>query len=195
MQQEKLTAATFPQVKITYESNSPLLDDEITAIRQEWQQVLGVTVGVQVIGFNALLQDLASTTCTQTNLSKCQNKGLQMWAFAWGADYPDPQDWTSLQFGKGAPNNAWNYGQNLCDCASEQQAVQQQLMTADNDLGSDRFSLYQDAEQKLVNDVAWIPMFQRTGTYALKPYVFGVVSNPTGEIPPNDWSNVYISVH
>ena len=195
LQNENLTLATFPKVKITYESNSPLLDDEITIARQEWQQVLGVTVSVQVVGFNALLPMLASTACTQTNLSKCQNKGLQMWAFAWGADYPDPQDWTSLQFGKGAADNIENYGQNLCTCSNEQQAVQQEMVTADNDLGSDRISLYQDAEQKLVNDVAWIPMFQRTGTYALKSYVTGIIDNPATQTPPNDWSKVYIAVH
>lgn len=195
LQQEKLTLATLPPIKITYESNSPLLDQEITVMRQEWLQVLGVTVTTQVIGFDALLQQLTTTVCTQSNLSKCQNKGLQMWAFAWGADYPDPQDWTSLQFGKGAPNNIWNYGQNLCTCAPDQQAVQQEMTTADSDFGSDRISLYQDAEQKLVNDVAWIPMFQRTGTYALKSYVTGVVDNSSTEIPPNDWSKIYITVH
>jgi oligopeptide transport system substrate-binding protein len=195
LQQENLTLATFPKVKITYESNSPLLDDEITFMRQAWLDTLGVTVTVQVVSFNSLLPMLASTACTQTDLSKCQNKGLQMWAFAWGADYPDPQDWTSLQFGKGMPYNIWNYGQNLCTCATDQQAVQQEMETADADFGSDRIALYQDAEQKLVNGVAWIPMFQRTGTYALKPYVTGIIDNPSSETPPNDWSKVYIAVH
>lgn len=195
LQEENLTLATFPKVKITYESNSPLLEDEISTVRQEWLQVLGVTVTVQVLGFNALLQQLAQTACTQTALSKCQNKGLQMWAFAWGADYPDPQDWTSLQFGKGASFNIWNYGQNLCSCASTQQTVQQDMNTADSDLGSDRISLYQTIEQKLVNDVAWIPMFQRSGTYALKPYVTGITDNSATQMPPNDWSKVYIAVH
>lgn len=195
LQQENLTLATFPPVEITYESNSPSLDDEITLMRQEWKETLGVTVNVQVVSFNALLQMQAGTICSQTSMSKCQNTGLQMWAFAWGADYPDPQDWTSLQFGKGSPNNLWNYGQNLCTCASAQQAVQQEMATADSDFGSDRLALYQDIEQKLVNDVAWIPMFQRTGTYALKPYVFGVSDNSTAQTPPNDWSKVYIALH
>ena len=58
-----------------------------------------------------------------------------------------------------------------------------------------RGSLYQTIEQKLVNDIAWIPMFQRLGFYALKPYVYGIVDNPTGETPSNDWANVYIAVH
>ena len=195
LQEENLTLATFPAIKITYESNAPLLDDEMSLMRNQWHQVLGVTVTVQVVGFNTLLNMLASTACTKNDVSKCQNKGLQMWAFAWAADYPDPLDWTSLQFGKGAANNFENYGQNLCTCAEQQQAVQQQMSNADSDSGNDRISLYQDAEQKLVNDVAWLPMFQRTGTYALKPYVTGIVDNPATETPPNDWSKVYIAVH
>lgn len=195
LQEENLTLSTFPRLKITYESNSPLLESEISTIRQQWLDVLGVTVTTQVIGFDALLRQITQTACTQTPLSKCQNKGLQMWAFAWGADYPDQQDWTSLQFGKGAPYNAWNFGQNLCTCASDQQALQQEMTTADSDFGTDRASLYQDIEQKLVNNVAWIPMFQRTATYALKPYVTGITNNPTSQTPPNNWSKVYIAVH
>lgn len=193
--QENLTLATFPKITLTYESNSPLLDDEIATLRADWQQALGVTINTQTLDITPLLRALASTPCTQSNLSKCQNKGLQMWALSWGADYPDPRDWTMFQFDKGAANNAWNYGQNRCTCASDQQANQQTMEQADTDLGNDRVSLYQTIEQKLVNDVAWIPMFQRLGFYALKPYVYGIVDNPTGETPSNDWANVYIAVH
>lgn len=193
--EEGLTAATFPPVKITYESGAPTLENEITTVRQEWQQVLGVNVTTQVVDFNSLLQLLNTTTCTQTDVTKCQNKGMQMWALAWGADYPDPQDWTTLQFDKGSPNNSWNYGQNLGSGTSEQQAVQQELEQADVNLGSNRISQYVDAEQKLVNDVAWIPMFQRTGNYVAKPYVFGLVDNALNEPPPDSWANVYIAVH
>lgn len=193
--EENLTLATFPKITLTYESNSPLLDDEVATLRADWQRALGVTVNTQTLDITPLLQALASTSCTQSNLSKCQNKGLQMWALSWGADYPDPRDWTMFQFDKGAANNAWNYGQNRCTCASDQQANQQAMEQADTDLGNDRISLYQDIEQKLVNDVAWIPMFQRLGFYALKPYVYGIVDNPTGETPSNDWARVYIAVH
>ncbi|HEX7734112.1 MAG TPA: peptide ABC transporter substrate-binding protein [Ktedonobacteraceae bacterium] len=195
LQEENLTLKAFPQVKITYESNAPLLESEITTMRQMWHDVLGVTVAIQVVPFNNLLQMQANTICTQSNPGKCQNKGLQMWAFGWAADYPDSQDWTSYQFDKGTLNNISNYGQNLCTCASDQQTLQQQMTTADSDFGNNRLSLYQDIEQKLVNDVAWLPMFQRTGTYALKPYVTGIVDNPLSQTPPNDWSKVYIAVH
>ncbi|MGH2482459.1 MAG: ABC transporter substrate-binding protein, partial [Ktedonobacteraceae bacterium] len=196
LQDEKLTLATFPQIKITYESNSSLLDDEITVMRQEWQQVLGVTVTTQVLSFNSLLQQLAMTGCAQTNLSKCQNQGLQMWAAAWGADYPDPQDWTTLQFDKNAPNNQWNYGQNLGATASAQQQLQTQMKQADVEQNqATRFSMYNHIEQQLVNDVAWMPMDQRSSSHVLKAYVVGQTSNAVDLIPPDDWSKIYITSH
>jgi len=44
-----------------------------------------------------------------------------------------------------------------------------------------------DAEQQLVNDVAWLPMEQVAVSQVLKPYVKGMVFNPQLLIPPNDW--------
>ncbi|HEU5375923.1 MAG TPA: peptide ABC transporter substrate-binding protein [Ktedonobacteraceae bacterium] len=197
LQEEGLTLATFPPVKFTYPSGSATTENLITTMRQDWQQVLGVNVTAHVEDFNAMLSDLNANVCTQTDLTKCQGKGLQMWTLAWGADYPDPQDWLTLQFDKGAPNNTWNYGQNLCTCASAQQQIQTQLEQADATVGNDaqRMSIYNQAEQSLVNDVAWMSMFQPTGNYNLKTYVVGVVDNAINEVPPDDWGQVYISTH
>ena len=36
---------------------------------------------------------------------------------------------------------------------------------------------YNQAEQQLVNDGAWLPMYQVSATYLLKPYVISVVDN------------------
>jgi len=197
LQEEGLTLATFPRITITYQSNVAALADEITTIRQEWQQVLGVTTTIQVLDFNALLQLGANSICTQIDLTKCLNKGIQIGTAAWGADYPDPQDWLTLQFDKGAPNNGVNYGQNLTTAASEQQQVQLLLERADGDLGADRLSLYNQAEQLLVNDVAWLPIDQRVGNYLQKSYVYGTVDTAIGVTAPapNDWGRIYIARH
>lgn len=196
LQEEGLTLATLPPIKFTYESGVPALENEITTVRQEWSQVLGVNVTTSVVDFNTLLQDLAiSGPCQQADLSKCVGKGMQLWALAWAADYPDPQDWLTLQFDKNAPNNNGNYGQNLGSGAAEQQQVQALMEQADADLGSDRMAKYNQAEQALVNDVAWLPMDQRTGNYIQKSYVVGTVDNAQALTPPNDWGNIYIAVH
>jgi len=120
---------------------------------------------------------------------------LQMWLWDWIGDYPDPQDWTSLQFGKGAGNNAPNYGQNHSNDAAKQQGIQQLLAQADANTGnpSERIKQYQQAEQQLVDDVAWIPVYQQTVTYGEKPCVVGPTSNTFDIVPTDDWGSIYKS--
>jgi peptide/nickel transport system substrate-binding protein/oligopeptide transport system substrate-binding protein len=197
LQEEGLTLATLPPIKITYQSDAPTLANEITTIRQMWQTVLGVTVQTEVLDFVALLTAQTNTLCTNPDFHTCLNKGLQMWTAAWGADYPDPQDWTTLQFDKYAPNNYENYGQNGSSDVVQQQQVQQQLEQAD--VTSDqhtRLQMYNQVEQQLVNDVAWLPMDQRFGAQLLKSYVVGETFNALGLMPPpNEWGNIYLAVH
>jgi oligopeptide transport system substrate-binding protein len=119
-----------------------------------------------------------------------------MWAIGWIAEYPDPKDLTTLQLDKGSPYNSSNYGQNKSSDAVQQQQIQQQLEQADvNTDVNARLQMYNQAEQQLVNDVAWLPMFQSNATRLLKPYVVGRVYNGLGLVPPNDWAKVYIAAH
>ena len=197
MQQEGWTSVSqIPPIKLTYQSNVPTLANEITSIRQQIQTTLGINIQTATLDFVPLLTAESNTLCTNPNYRACVGKGLQMWWAAWGADYPDPQDWTTLQFDKYAPNNEWNYGQNGSTDAAQQQFVQQKLEQADVTTDqATRLQIYNQAEQQLVNDVAWLPMDQRLGARMLKPYVIGRVFNAQGLVPPNDWGSVYIAVH
>ncbi len=197
LQEEGLTLATLPPIKITYQSDSPTLADQITTMRQMWQSVLGVNVQTDVLDFVPLLTAENNTLCTNPDFHACLNKGLQMWTAAWGADYPDPQDWTTLQFDKYAPNNQGNYGQNGSSDAAQQQQVQQQLEQADVTSDSHtRLQMYNQAEQQLINDVAWLPTDQRFGSQLLKSYVIGQTFNALGLVPPpNAWGNIYVAAH
>ena len=38
--------------------------------------------------------------------------------------------------------------------------------------------MYNQAEQQLVNDLDWLPMYQVFSTYLPKRYIIGVVDNP-----------------
>ena len=192
MQEEGWTSISqIPPIKITYQSNAATLADEITTIRGMWQQVLGITVGTVTMDFTPLLTAESATT----GKSPAQG-GLQMWTAAWGADYPDPQDWTTLQFGDGQPYNEFNYGNNTGPTAAQQVTVQHQLDAAD--VMSDptaRAQAYNTLEQQLVNDVAWLPIDQRLGSRLTKPYVIGIINNAISEVPPDDWANIYIATH
>jgi len=138
----------------------------------------------------------AITFLKEENATKGNNQGLQIWLYSWSADYPDPQNWTTLQFGKDAVGNYMNYGQNTTSDALQEQAIQQQLEQADVEADSAaRLLLYQSAEQQLINQVAWMPLFQATSSIVQKPYVKGIVHNGLGLIPPSDWASIYISEH
>ncbi len=180
------SVAQLPPIKLTYGASS--FDKEIAAMIQMWHSVLGVTVIADRINFNLLLGKIIAATGNAN--------GLQLWGFAWVAEYPDLQDWLTMQFDKGTPNNNMNYGQNSTSDAAQQQAVQQQLEAADaNPDQQARLQAYQQAEQQLINDVAWLPMEQVTQTFLRQPYIIGMVDNAQGLIPPDDWANIYIAQH
>jgi len=87
-----------------------------------------------------------------------------------------------------------NYGQNHSTDAAQQQQVQTMMEQADvNQDQTSRLQAYNQAEQKLVNDVAWLPMEQVTATYLLKPCVQGYVLDHQDLTPPNDWGGTFIS--
>jgi oligopeptide transport system substrate-binding protein len=182
------SVSQMPAITLTYPSGSTDTDNEIAAEIQMFQTTLGVSVKAAPEDFNKLLTDVPAATNNP--------KGLQMWWLGWIADYPDPQDWTTLQFDKGVPNNNMNYGQNNTSDAATQQQTQLALEAADvNPNQQSRLQAYMAAEQQLVNDVAWLPMEQVGVSQVLKPYVRGMVFNALLLIPPNDWGNVFIATH
>ena len=173
------SVSQMPSITLTYASGTSNFDSEVAMMVLMWQKVLGVTVTTQAIDYNTLLDRVTAATNNA--------QGLQFWGLAWIAEYPDPQDWLSLQFGNGEVYNNMNYGQN-----QEQQAVQQQLQTADSTMSaSTRSQLYQQAEQQLVNDVAWIPTEQVTQAFLRSPAIVGIVDNGMSITPPDDWSKIY----
>ncbi len=95
-----------------------------------------------------------------------------MFIAGWIADYPDPQDWLSLQFGPEAVNNLGSVVAPVADTLMAE-ADQEQ------DPGQ-RLALYNEAEQLLVQDVAWIPVGQELAYYAVRPSVVGFASTTLG---------------
>jgi peptide/nickel transport system substrate-binding protein/oligopeptide transport system substrate-binding protein len=117
-----------------------------------------------------------------------------MWQAGWNADYPDPQDWLTTFFDKGSDYNQFNYGQNSTSVATEQQAVQVELEKADITTDpTQRIKLYNDAEQKVINDVGWLPLWQEQTQLLIRSDVKGLVINAEQLIPPDDWSKIYIA--
>src|SRR6266568_2037795 len=181
------SAANFPPITLTYSSaGAQDVRNEVAAMQQMWQNVLGISVKTDDIDLNKLFSDEGLGS----------NNPLQFYTGpAWLADYPDPQDWTTLQFDKGASQNGMSFGQNHGPDAAAQQMVQQQMEAADKMTGDPkaREMAYWNIEQQLVNYVAWFPMEQQEINILQKPCVQGVVQNAFGLTPPDDWGNIFIS--
>jgi len=106
----------------------------------------------------------------------------------WGADYPDPQNWMTGNFGCQSSNNKYNF----CDKAFDTAA-------AAGDTGTDqngRLKSYADAQQILVNDVPVAPLFFRGRMVLVKPWVQNMVITPKDDYP--GWSllgDVFLTAH
>jgi len=188
LQEEGLTLQTFPQLTLTYPSQNPEVANEATTEVQLWKSVLGITINTATMSQNSLY------TAQQQTVG---NSGpLQMWSAGWGADYPDPQDFITLQFGANAPNNAYNFGNNANPSASSQRDLQRQMAQADtmNDTTA-RAQTYHKIEQQVLDQVGWLTIYQRPSLYLLKLYVTGLKVNSASLVPADDWARVYIAEH
>jgi oligopeptide transport system substrate-binding protein len=178
------SVSQLPPITLTYAAGIPGFAQEVAMMIAMWQKVLHVTVAAVPVDYNTLLDNVTAATNNPD--------GLQFWGLAWVGEYPDPQDWLTLQFDKGVPNNNMNYGQNTSTTAALQQQTQQQLEAADATMQpSTRLQMYQQAEQQLVNDVAWLPMEQVMSIFLRTPYIVGIVDNAESITTPDDWATIY----
>ncbi|GHO82044.1 peptide ABC transporter substrate-binding protein [Dictyobacter formicarum] len=178
------SVTALPTITFT-ETNATNSLKRANALIDQWKTVLGVNIKVNAVDaqtYSKLLHDNTGKT------------GLQMWDYAWQADFPDPHDWLNVFFGKGELQNNMNYGQNNSPMAKDQQAIQAELQKADYMLDKDaRAKKYNELEQKLSTEAAWISMYQTAADAMLSPHVHGYSNNPLGVIDPEDWGDIYIT--
>jgi peptide/nickel transport system substrate-binding protein/oligopeptide transport system substrate-binding protein len=155
-------------------SNSPTAEVYSQAVLAMWQTAFpGYPLKTSFIDFTTLLNEVYSPSPPQLVI------------IGWAADYPDPQDWLSLQFSPVSINNTGFV--NLPEANTL-------MAKADTDLNPiTRAQEYNQAEQLLVNAGAWIPLYQETTQYNLQPYVHGLEYNSLGEIPMSSWQHIYLT--
>ena len=143
---------TRPRIVITIPGTggSPSLDVEIVA--DMWRNVLGVEAEIQQVEWATYLQDL--------NRERLQAFG----GLGWEADYPDPQDFLDILFHSESPGNHGNFSSDIVDSLVERARTE-----PDPQLRTD---LYQQAEQEIITQAAWLPLwFDTEGKGLIKPYV------------------------
>jgi len=143
-------AANLPPITLTTTGWGGNIPPYLGAIVQDWQQNLGVEITIRQLEpetFNYHLKEEAD----------------EMFVTGWIADYPDPQNFLDVLFHTGAEYNTGNYSNPDVDALLDRAGVEQNETT--------RFSLYQQAEQKIVDDAASLPLWFGKTYLLVKPYV------------------------
>ena len=145
-------AATRPRIVLTVPGTggSPGLTTEVVA--DMWRTNLDIDIEIQQVEWATYIQDL--------------HRGrLQAWSgLSWQADYPDPQTFIDVLF---RSDSAINYG------GYSNPSVDDFVVSAQTEQDATRrVGYYNDAEQIVVSEAAWLPLWWGVDSKALiKPWV------------------------
>lgn len=151
--------------------------DLVTAAALQWSQVLGLNVKAH----------LAASFDDLINMLQSPSTAPQAWYLGWVADYPDAQDWLSLQFHSGLVSNASGVSDHDLDALMEKADKEQDPKA--------RMSDYNQAEQNVINLCAWLPILQGKLFWRQRRWVHGFGLNPLQNMVDVNWPNVYITQH
>jgi len=149
----------LPPITITTGGEGGLISQDLEAIVYQWRQNLGVEVKVRQLEPERFFYYL-------------KEEKDEMFYTGWMADYPHPQDFLDVLFHTGSDSNYGEYSNPEVDTILEKAGVEQ-----DSKLS---LALYQQAEQKLVEDGACLPLYFGQSYILVKPYVRGYNLNPLG---------------
>lgn len=159
----------FPATTLYYPA-SPAIGKLARSITQAWRKQLKITVDTKALTLNTLLANV-------------QDGKLPLYLAGWSANYPDPHDWLSYQWKTHAIGNNVHYSDRQFD-----------KLTATADVtwqGGQRLRLYNSAQQVLVQDAAWVPLYIPHRLVYIRPGVLNLVPTGYGLIPRGgSWGQV-----
>ncbi|MCC6960446.1 MAG: peptide ABC transporter substrate-binding protein [Dehalococcoidia bacterium] len=151
--QESKYAGKLPRITLTYSGTGAAPGDLLVAIQKGWQDSLGVEIQLEAIDSSAVLRE--------------QRKGgFQMHSDGWAADYPDPEDFLGKLFASDSQLNYIKYKNDAVDALLTQARTEQDR--------TKRYSLYADAEQKILDDAVVVPTFWPVNHLLVKSCVQGL---------------------
>ena len=149
----------LPPITITTSGWGGLISRSLEAIIREWRQNLGVEVTVRQLEPQRFLYNL-------------KEEKDEMYHMGWVADYPHPQNFLDILF---HTDVEYNYGEYI------NPEVDSLLEMASVEIDSNRsLALYQQAEQKMVDDAACLPLWFGQNYVLVRTYVKGYKLNPMG---------------
>ena len=154
---ESKYGGNLPRITLTVSGEGANLGPSSEAIIQMWHDNLGVDVEVQQVEWVTFLQEV-------------RRGRYQMWELGWIADYIDPENFLDVQFHSASVQNEMGYSNPTVDGLLEQARVETDVQT--------RLSLYSQAEDLVLEDFPWIPLYHDKDAALIKPYVEGYRVQP-----------------
>ncbi len=151
--------SNLPPITITTTGWGGAISGDMEAIIHQWQQNLGVEIEVRQLEPERFLYHL-------------REEKDEMYDMGWIADYPHPQDFLEVLFHGEAEYNYGGYSNPEVNALLEKAGVEMDSKKS--------LELYQQAERKLVEDAACLPLWFGQNYTLIKPYVKGYNLNPMG---------------
>lgn len=151
-------AAELPPITFTV-SGEGGTDPLAEALIELYKEYLGVEIEIEQVEFGSFLSDLE------------QHK-YQMFMLGWTADYPDPEDFLDILF-----HSESQYNQTAYSNARVDKLLEKARLETDKEK---RWQLYQQAEEIIVEDAPWVPIYHSVSYVLIKPYVKGLSVTPQG---------------
>ncbi|MBU17842.1 MAG: ABC transporter substrate-binding protein [Chloroflexi bacterium] len=143
----------LPRIILTLPGNFGAgVSPSIEAMLAMWGKNLNVDIQLQQTEWATFLQDLH------------QNRFQMFGGLGWIADYPDPENFLDVLFHSKSNNNQSEYNNGQLDILLERARVELDE--------SARFELYHQAEEIIVYDAPWVPLWHSNGgSVLIKPNV------------------------
>jgi len=144
----------LPTITLAESGGGATVGPTSEAIIEMWRENLGVDVEIE--------QAEAATFFSDIDQGR-----YQMFHLGWIMDYPDPENVVDLLFYSKSRQNNSRYSNPEVDALLEE---------ARGELDQERrFELYAEAEQMIIDDGPWIPLFFSRSHDLVKPYVKGFI--------------------
>lgn len=176
-------ASRCPKVVIHSNPSSSVGDKEANAMATAWKAALpGAQIEIdtyQSDAFNVQYNPFAADHMTRAG---------------WAGSYPDPQDWLAgiLQVPAQASRATHTDPQAAgSDSAAEALLAKAQATTDP----TKRNALYQQLEQRMVENVDVIPLYQLEAAWVARSYVVNYSPGSWYWVGPQQWATIYIAAH
>jgi oligopeptide transport system substrate-binding protein len=149
----------LPEITLNVSGSGGSVGPIIESIIESYKQNLGVEIVVEQTPWPEFLAELNKP-----------NPSFQMYQLGWIADYPDPQNFLEVLFHSESVQNHGGYSNPKVDALLDQARGTQD--------SAERLALYQQVEQMILTEAAWVPLFFGVENWLVKPRVRGF------QIPP-----------